>query len=158
MPSWKFVIVRTESTKMHRVSKVLLCYPIIYNVLSLPTAIPRLGQFAGQTWGITAAYTAAALGLLLPLANVILYTSTRKGIINWSWLCSKRKSKSSNRGGNLSSGSYGAVSDTIHLVQPSKVVTKVSAASMPSLVDLSTTASRKPGPEMIGFEFNDPMR
>jgi hypothetical protein len=84
---------RTEADRAHRrmnqVALTLLCYPISYICLTMPIAITRLSQFAGNNWGLTAIYVAACVYSSSGLCNVLLYTATRRGIISWGWLFKK---------------------------------------------------------------------
>ena len=96
--------------RLNHASKVLLCYPFVYIFLTLPTAIIRIGQFAGRPWGLTAAFVAADINLLSGFCNVILYTTTRKGMVPWNEIyafCGCRRGKSKNStNGTCSHGSY----------------------------------------------------
>ena len=77
--------------RMNRVSTILLLYPVIYIILTMPLAISRIAEFAGQEWGLTYVYVGAAIFDCSGLANVLLYTTTRKGIISWSWFKRQRQ-------------------------------------------------------------------
>ena len=96
--------------RLNHASKVLLCYPFVYIFLTLPTAIIRIGQFAGRPGGLTAAFVAADINLLSGFCNVILYTTTRKGMVPWNEIyafCGCRRGKSKNStNGTCSHGSY----------------------------------------------------
>ena len=83
--------------RLLKVSKVLLCYPLVYVLFTLPTAIIRLGQFAGKPWSITTAFVVVDINILSGFCNVILYTSTRKGMVPWQKLfalCGSRRGNS----------------------------------------------------------------
>jgi hypothetical protein len=86
---------RTEADRAHRrmnqVALTLLCYPISYICLTMPIAITRLAQFAGNNWGLRVIYVAACIYSCSGLCNVLLYTATRRGIISWGWLFKKRR-------------------------------------------------------------------
>ena len=126
---------------LHKVSKVLLCYPLVYICLTLPTAIIRLGQFAGQPWGLTAAFVAADINLLSGFCNVLLYTTTRKGMVPWNKIFSRgttgrQKAKDLT---NESSWSFPGglarteVDSTVEMELPSTITTKSSISSFQSL-------------------------
>jgi G protein-coupled glucose receptor regulating Gpa2 C-term len=88
--------VDRSQQRMNTVSKVLLCYPIVYVCLTLPTAVIRVGQFANHEYPLASAYVAASISQCTGWVNVILYTSTLKGIISWNWLWPKRKPTTTN--------------------------------------------------------------
>ena len=75
--------------RMKKVSITLLIYPLLYFFLTMPLAVSRIAEFTGKEWGLTFAYVGAAIFDCSGLANVLLYTTTRKGIITWS--CFKRR-------------------------------------------------------------------
>ena len=58
--------------RMNRVSTILLLYPVIYIILTMPLAISRIAEFAGQEWGLTYVYVGAAIFDCSGLANVLL--------------------------------------------------------------------------------------
>jgi hypothetical protein len=86
---------RTEAERAHRrmnqVALTLLCYPVSYICLTMPIAITRLSQFAGNNWGLRVIYVAACIYSCSGWCNVLLYTATRRGIISWGWLFKKRR-------------------------------------------------------------------
>jgi len=88
--------VNRAQQRINTVSKVLLCYPVVYICLTLPTAVIRVRQFANHEYSIASAYVAASIFQCTGLVNVVLYTSTRKGIISWNWLWPKRKHTTTN--------------------------------------------------------------
>jgi hypothetical protein len=69
--------------RIHGVSVKLLLYPAIYVALTLPLSILRLYQFSGQSFNLKTIYFGASLWQLQGFCNVILYTTTRKGIVSW---------------------------------------------------------------------------
>src|SRR5271154_316886 len=69
--------------RLKRVSLTLLCYPLVYIVFLMPLSIARLRQFAGLNPSLAFTYAAAAAFDCQGFVNVILYTSTRKGLIPW---------------------------------------------------------------------------
>ena len=72
-----------SNRQLNRVSVTLLIYPIIYIVLTFPLCLFRIAEFLGQNWGLPYVYFGACLFNLMGLVNVLLYTSTRRGIIPW---------------------------------------------------------------------------
>ena len=72
--------------RIHSVSVKLLLYPAIYVALTLPLSILRLYQFSGRSFDLKTIYFGAAWWQLQGFFNVILYTTTRKGIISWDWV------------------------------------------------------------------------
>jgi hypothetical protein len=92
--------VRTEADRAHRrmnqVALTLLCYPVSYICLTMPIAITRLAQFAGNNWGLRVIYVAACIYSCSGWCNVLLYTATRRGIISWGWLFKKRRGTDGN--------------------------------------------------------------
>jgi hypothetical protein len=77
--------------RMNRVSRTLLCYPIIYIILTMPIAVSRLCEFAGKNWSLISVYIGGCLFMSSGFFNVLLYTTTRKGIISWRWFLRKPK-------------------------------------------------------------------
>jgi hypothetical protein len=77
---------RRTYDRMNKVSVVLLIYPILYVIVTMPIVINRVAQFAGQEFGLTFAYFGATLFQCTGWINVLLYTSTRKGLISWNRL------------------------------------------------------------------------
>jgi len=51
----------------------------------------RIAEFAGHEWGLNFAYFGAALFECTGFVNVLLYTSTRKGIVSWNRLAFWRR-------------------------------------------------------------------
>ena len=91
--------MKTEADRAHKrmnqVAVTLLCYPVMYICLTMPLAITRLSSFAGNEWGLTSIYVGASIYCCSGFVNVLLYTATRKGIISWNWLFTRRKSTTS---------------------------------------------------------------
>jgi hypothetical protein len=52
-------------------------------LLTIPISVTRIAEFAGKTFSLPIIYFTVAMFCCLGLANVILYTSTRKGLIPW---------------------------------------------------------------------------
>ena len=77
---------RRTYDQINTVSTTLLIYPILYMILTLPISISRISEFRGQELGLTFAYFGAALFECTGFINVLLYTSTRKGLVSWNRL------------------------------------------------------------------------
>jgi hypothetical protein len=78
-----------ETNPLRRIDNVsvkLLLYPTVYVALTLPLSILRLYQFSGRTFNLKTIYFGASLWQLQGFFNVILYTTTRKGIVSWDWV------------------------------------------------------------------------
>ena len=89
-------IRRAENNSRRRMTQVavrLLCYPVVYICLTMPVSIARLALFAGHNWGLTAIHVGAAIYVCSGWVNVLLYNTTRKGIISWDWLVPMRKGR-----------------------------------------------------------------
>ena len=74
----------STSQRMNRVSVALLLYPAVYVILVLPVAIARISEFLGERFSLRAVYVGGCLFSLQGFAQVVLYTTTRKGIIPWN--------------------------------------------------------------------------
>ena len=77
--------------RMLQVARSLLWYPLVYLCVTAPLTIARLAQFADDDWAHTCIFVGAAFYASAGWCNVILYTTTRKGIIHWSWCGWNRK-------------------------------------------------------------------
>ena len=77
---------RRTYQRLNKVSVTLLIYPILYMILTMPISIARIAAFAGQEWGLPFVYFGAALFECTGWINVLLYTSTRKGLVSWNRL------------------------------------------------------------------------
>lgn len=77
--------------RMLQVARSLLWYPLIYLVVTSPLTIGRLAQFAGDDWPPVYLFVAAAFYASAGWCNVLLYTTTRKGIVSWTWCGWNRK-------------------------------------------------------------------
>jgi hypothetical protein len=87
----------TLRQRVNRVSLALLLYPAIYVILELPIAVARISEFAGKDFSLRAVYVGGCLFSLQGFAQVILYSTTRKGIISWDWVCRKCKCSTSTK-------------------------------------------------------------
>src|SRR5208282_4781972 len=79
--------------RMLQVARSLLWYPLIYLVVTAPLTIGRLAQFAGDDWASTYLFVAASFYASAGWCNVLLYTTTRKGIVSWTccgWIANCR--------------------------------------------------------------------
>ena len=81
--------------QLKKVSLTLLCYPLVYIVFLMPLSIARLRQFAGLNPSLASTYAAAAVFDCQGFVNVILYTSTRKGLIPWDTFVRKFRHRTS---------------------------------------------------------------
>ena len=77
--------------RMLQVARSLLWYPLVYLCVTAPLTIGRLAGFAGDDWSQTCIFVGAAFYASAGWCNVLLYTTTRKGIIHWSWCGWNRK-------------------------------------------------------------------
>jgi hypothetical protein len=78
--------------RMINVARSLLWYPLVYLCLTTPITIGRLATYGGHHWGEVCIFIGASIYACAGFCNVLLYTATRKGIVNFS--CSgKRKPK-----------------------------------------------------------------
>ena len=77
--------------RMLQVARSLLWYPLVYLCVTAPLTMARLAQFAHDDWAQTAIFIGATFYASAGWCNVILYTTTRKGIIHWSWCGWNRK-------------------------------------------------------------------
>lgn len=87
-PDQRTAIGANESAtkKMNSVSRTLLCYPIAYLCLIMPISIARIAEFTGAGVPIPVVFFACGFYASSGYVNVIVYTTTRKGIISWSWI------------------------------------------------------------------------
>ena len=86
--------------RMLQVARSLLWYPLIYILVTVTITIARLAAFANAPWATTCVFVGASLYACGGWANALLYTTTRKGIITWSWFgwskkyCNRKKNSS----------------------------------------------------------------
>ena len=87
-PGQRAAIGTNESAtkRMNSVSRTLLCYPIAYLCLIMPISIARIAEFTGAGVPIPVVFFACGFYASCGYVNVIVYTTTRKGIISWSWI------------------------------------------------------------------------
>lgn len=86
--------------RMLQVARSLLWYPMIYLIVTLTLTIGRLGTFGNAPWATTCIFVGAAIYACGGWANVLLYTTTRKGIISWSWFGWSKKCRDRKRDSN----------------------------------------------------------
>jgi hypothetical protein len=72
--------------RMNNVSTTLLCYPIAYLCLIMPVTAARIAEFTGAPVPLPVVFFACGFYASTGYVNVILYTVTRKGIVDWTWL------------------------------------------------------------------------
>lgn len=77
--------------RMNRASIILISYPMVYICLTMPMCIARVCQFTGHNWSLPAVYAGTVIYVCSGAVNVIVYTTTRQGIIVWSRLFRKAK-------------------------------------------------------------------
>ena len=77
--------------RMLQVARSLLWYPLIYLCVTAPLTMGRLAQFADDDWATTCIFVGASFYASGGWLNVLLYTTTRKGIISWTWCGRNRK-------------------------------------------------------------------
>ena len=139
-PSPPHVNNRQAHRKITKVSVTLLIYPILYMILNLPISMARIAEFAGQEWGLAFIHFGAALFECTGWINVLLYTSTRKGLVSWSRLKFWKKSANkavpaSRRTGNWNSRAAPEDEmdefDSIHTAH--RITSKTSASSIAAL-------------------------
>ena len=93
-PNGPNAAARRTYQRMNKVSMTLLIYPVIYMILTMPLSISRIAEFAGQKWGLKIVYFGAALFDCTGFINVLLYTTTRKGLVSWDRLKASKNGES----------------------------------------------------------------
>lgn len=116
---------RQTYDQLNNVSIRLLIYPILYVILTLPISISRISEFRDQELGLTFAYFGAALFECTGFINVLLYTSTRKGLVSWNPLGKKKPSSERSAGRTLG--------DEMVTFDPARRPSKTSASSIVAL-------------------------
>jgi hypothetical protein len=124
--------------RMNRASIILICYPMVYICLTMPMCIARICEFTGKNWSLPAVYAGTVIYVCSGAVNVLVYTTTRQGIISWGQLFRKIKPAKTNQ---ISTKPVEYVSDCCdsgsnseRLTPPSKLITRSSASSIPTLV------------------------
>jgi hypothetical protein len=125
--------------RMNKVSVTLLLYPILFTIVTLPICISRIAEFAGQEWGLTVVYFGAALFECTGWINVLLYASTRKGLVSWSRLKFWKRDENDMRPSSGRTARWNARDtpgdEMINLdsVQRARITSKSSASSIAAL-------------------------
>jgi hypothetical protein len=124
--------------RMNRASVILICYPMVYICLTMPMCIARICQFTGKKWSLPAVYAGTVIYVCSGAVNVLVYTTTRHGIILWGRLFRKAKPAKTNETSTkpvpgVPQGWYDSGSDSERLTPPSKLVPKSSASSIATL-------------------------
>ena len=117
--------------RINKVSITLLIYPLLYTIMTMPICIARIAEFAGQDLGLPFTYFGAALFECTGLVNVLLYTSTRKGLVSWDRLAFWNKAKHS--GEQARRASRGAPSGEVLNLERVRMGSKTSASSIAGL-------------------------
>ena len=121
--------------RMNRASIKLISYPMVYICLTMPMCIARICQFTGKSWSLPAVYAGTTIYVCSGAVNVLVYTTTRQGIILWGRLFRKAKPAKTNET-STKPGWYDSGSDSERLTPPSKP--QSSASSIPTLVHPSS--------------------
>ena len=130
---------RRIDNRMNKVSVTLLIYPVLYILLTMPISISRIAQFAGQQWGLAFAHFGAALFSCTGFINVLLYTSTRKGLVSWNRLKFWKRGENDLRPSTGRTGRWnprGTTGDEMirhNSVQMARMNSKTSASSIRAL-------------------------
>jgi hypothetical protein len=127
---------RRTYNRMNKVSVTLLIYPVLYILLTMPISISRIAQFAGQQWGLAFAHFGAALFSCTGFINVLLYTSTRKGLVSWSRLKFWKRGENDLRPSTGRAGGWNIAGDEMvrrDSVQMDRMNSKTSASSIRAL-------------------------
>ena len=134
--------------RMNQVSLTLLCYPIVYIILTMPIAVSRLCEFGGKKGSLTSIYIGGYLFMSSGLINVLLYTTTRRGIISWRWFLRKFKHEPPSRAAPTHVSRYYPGSSLSQFAS-STIHTPQAVASKPSVRSLNTLAD---GPAKLNVE------
>jgi hypothetical protein len=123
--------------RMNRASIILICYPMVYICLTMPMCIARICSFVGKSWSLPAVYAGTVIYVCSGAVNVLVYTTTRQGIIPWGRLFGRAKPAKTNQ---TSTKPVEYVPDNCHparsaqrLTPPSKPVPKSSTSSVTTL-------------------------
>ena len=123
--------------RMNRASVILISYPMVYICLTMPMCIARICQFTGKSWSLPAVYAGTTIYVCSGAVNVLVYTTTRQGIIPWGRLFRKVKpaktNETSTKPVEYVPDCYDSGSDSERLTPPSKLISKSSASSIPTL-------------------------
>jgi len=147
-PNGSNAATRRTYQRINKVSVTLLIYPVIYMVLTMPLSISRIAEFAGREWGLKFVYFGAALFDCTGFINVLLYTTTRKGLVSWDYLKCWKKGDSELRPSSQQNGWWSArgtsPADTMETFEPIHMTPIPSKPSMSSIVGLREDISKGP--------------
>ena len=119
---------------MNRASIILICYPMVYICLTMPMCIARICQFTGKSWSLPAVYAGTTIYVCSGAVNVLVYTTTRQGIIPWGRIFRRVKpaktNETSTKPVQYVPDYCHSVRSEEHLVLPSKPIPKSSASSV----------------------------
>ena len=121
--------------RMNRASLILISYPMVYICLTMPMCIARICQFTGKRWSLPAVYAGTTIYVCSGAVNVLVYTTTRQGIILWGRLFRKVKPAKTNETSTKPVEYYVHDSrrDSECLTPPSKLISTSSSSSIPTL-------------------------
>jgi hypothetical protein len=140
---------------MNKVSVTLIIYPVLYMIVTLPICISRIAEFAGKDMGLPFVYFGAALFECTGWMNVLLYTSTRKGIVSWNRLAFWKKNENDLRPSSGWTGRWnvrGTLGDemvNLDSVQSTRVTSKSPASSLAALKEEVSRDARQSAMEGI---------
>ena len=133
-PSHQSAVAERTCGRMNRASIILISYPMVYICLTMPMCIARICQFTGKSWSLPAVYAGTTIYVCSGAVNVLVYTTTRQGIILWGRLFRKVKPAKTNgtstKPVEYVPGWYDSGSDSERLTPPSKLISKSSASSL----------------------------
>jgi hypothetical protein len=95
-PSHQMAAGERTYGRMNRASIILISYPMVYICLTMPMCIARVCSFTGKSWSLPAVYAGTTIYVCSGAVNVLVYTTTRQGIILWGWLFRKVKPAKTN--------------------------------------------------------------
>jgi hypothetical protein len=136
-PSHQSAAGERTCDRMNRASVILISYPMVYICLTMPMCIARICQFTGKNWSLPAVYAGTVIYVCSGAVNVLVYTTTRQGIIPWGQLFRKfrpaKRNETSTKPVEYVSDCYDAGSNSEHPAPPNKLTSKSSASSIPTL-------------------------
>jgi hypothetical protein len=143
--------------RMLQVARSLLWYPLIYLCVTAPLTIGRLAQFANDDWAQNCVVVGATFYASAGWCNVLLYTTTRKGIIHWSWFGWKKSQNKSKPQPTLSPRSVARpLGDKVG--SQSSVIYSGSMHSIDETIDTrspsadSSSSGARRGPNLLHFD------
>jgi hypothetical protein len=136
-PSHQLAAGERTCDRMNRASLILISYPMVYICLTMPMCIARICEFTGKNWSLPAVYAGTVIYVCSGAVNVLVYTTTRQGIIPWGQLFRKFKpaktNETSTKPVEFVPDCYDSGSNSERPTQPSKLISKSSASSIPTL-------------------------